>query len=668
MDIQAQGPYFGPTYANAHAWVYVKFNSVSILVVCLLTCRFGLPIAISHTFAPCPVVGSELWFHLPPAAPPFVLLAAIPLKTKGAERRIPTLFANPFVRNLALSSLGLAVLFWAHAELDRKRLLEPLPIPEQFRDYARAILPPFLPEEVEHDWDSDMAFVDDVPIVEEPVKQQRGDEDDTEVRAPPQKLRRHLQYLYKSTPKPRSLLSTKRWRVNRRSRKALSERAKRLEIYDQLVVLQELKKRATKRKQQGKYRNKVEGPSNDLGYALVTGASRGIGRALAVELARFEIPLILVARDERQLVKLAADIERCYGVKCCVLPADLSKRDAAERIYKATTAAGLRVDILVNNAGLSSSGEFVDMEESNLQNILQVNAMSVASLSHLYGNDMKKRRRGRILIVSSVVGLSYAGPTVAAYAATKAFEKVLGLSMAKELEVYGVGVTCLLPGAVGDSSFRKSSGSSEALCWKIPFYVKSCQFVADQGVRALLQGDLEVIPGWPNRAFAKILLPVLPQRAITLITECAWTPLSHWNPKFRRHPSKRRSTIEDDSNQGVAEPAPRLTWPGHTSKMPPTVIKIPNSPSEVPRKNEDDEPALLDSSGEQSPAPADDSDTDVWILKATDQTTDDENSTVQHQPLNEEGSTAQQPAITEEASVVDDVELVGKQQPMPTAM
>jgi short-subunit dehydrogenase len=556
-------------------------------------------------------VGSELWFHLPPATPPFVLLSAIPLRAKGAERRVPTLFSNPYVRNIALASLGLAVLSWAHAELDRKRLLEPMPVPEQYKDIARAFLPPFLPEDVEPDLTLDVTLVDDEPRIEAKTRLSSHDDVDDddddgalegEVQKLPHKLRRHLQCVYEARPKPQSMRSTlQQWRTKRRSHKGQTERAKRMEIYDELVALQALKKQAMKRKNQKRKRNQEQSDDasmtgDELGYALVTGASRGIGRALAIELARWEIPLILVARDEDKLVNLAADIERCYGVKCCVLTADLSKPDAAEKIYEATTAAGLPVDILISNAGLSSSGEFVDMDEGTLRNIMQVNAVSVASLCHLYGNEMKKRRRGRMLIVSSVVGISYAGPTVAAYAATKAFEKVLGLSMAKELEVYGVGVTCLLPGAVGDSSFRKSSGSGNALCWKVPFYVRSCETVADQGIRAMLGGDLEVIPGWQNRAFAKIMLPILPQRAITVITEAAWNPISHWRPKLRRN-TRSRATTDIDEQEEPVEPAPRMAWPGHTQQLPPKILKLTPSPAEP---EEADDQASTDSSNDPS--------------------------------------------------------------------
>jgi short-subunit dehydrogenase len=263
-----------------------------------------------------------------------------------------------------------------------------------------------------------------------------------------------------------------------------------------------------------------------LGYALVTGASRGIGRALAVELARWEFPLILVARDLEKLKDVAHEIETCYGVKCCVIQADLSEPNAAENIYKVTRNAGLTVDVLVNNAGICTHGEAVDMEVDTMKQIVQVNAGSVATLSHLYGRDMKANKRGRILFVSSVMGAVPAGPHVATYAATKAFEKTLSISMGRELAKYGVGVTCLMPGAVGGTAFRQASNSEEAVCWKIPFYPLAAPDVAGAGVRALLSGESEVCPGWMNRSFLRVMQPMIPQRLTTSIVEFFWNPLT----------------------------------------------------------------------------------------------------------------------------------------------
>ena len=118
----------------------------------------------------------------------------------------------------------------------------------------------------------------------------------------------------------------------------------------------------------------------------------GIGRALAVELARYRIPLILVARDITKLSEVAQDIEKYYNVPCRVLQADLSSPDAASRIHAATTEAGLKVDILINNAGICSQGEMIEGDTDMTMGMIQVNVGSAVRLSQLYGKDMKERR------------------------------------------------------------------------------------------------------------------------------------------------------------------------------------------------------------------------------------------------------------------------------------
>jgi short-subunit dehydrogenase len=290
----------------------------------------------------------------------------------------------------------------------------------------------------------------------------------------------------------------------------------------------------------------------------VTGASRGIGRAIAVELARWEIPLILVARDVERLTSLAYDLEACYGVKCCVLPADLSKPGAAERLYKITQDAGLKVDILINNAGFALHGEAVDQNLDDVNDMIQVNAMSVSSLTHLYGRDMKSRRRGRIMMVSSICGAVAGLPTVAAYAATKAFENVLGVSMAKEMEPYGVGVFCLVPGAVKDTDFK--SVASDALCWKLPFYCKTPPQVAEVGVKLMLRGDTQFTVGWQNRVFTKVLRPALPPRLHNIIAEAAFNPL--------RSPFARLKQIAEEKAKENEKAPPSSSNPS-PAQLPP---------------------------------------------------------------------------------------------------
>lgn len=157
--------------------------------------------------------------------------------------------------------------------------------------------------------------------------------------------------------------------------------------------------------------------------------------------------------------------------------------------------------------------------------MVQVNAISSMSLTHLFGKDMRERRRGRILMVSSICGAVSGIATVATYSATKAFENSFSISLAKEMEPYGVGVTCLMPGAVKGTEFRSQSKSEEALCWKLPFYAKTAPGVAEWGVRSMLLGETECTPGILNRLFVKVIKPIAPQRLHNLVSEVMWNPL-----------------------------------------------------------------------------------------------------------------------------------------------
>ena len=544
--------------------------------------------------------------------------AAAAAATAATERKVVIpLLSNAFCRKTSFFLVGLAILSWAHTDLRRQRSLTLLPLADQYIDINRAILPPFLPEQAPVDFLEEPTTItttktsssSSVKENQENIDTKRGnnenqndenEEDDDDSSAVPfadillpRRLRRHWFQFLQAQPSYASLDFNK-WRCLRENKRRERLNARRLEIYDELLALQRLKKKALAEQRpyfHRKWRTKLglsssssSSSSNNklhdgteisnrdlpLGYALVTGASRGIGRALAVELARWEIPLILVARDMDRLIALAYDLEAAYGVKCCVLQADLSKPGAAECIYKTTQDAGLPVEILVNNAGISLTGNAVDMPIEEVNRMVQINAMSTATLTHLYGREMKKRRRGRILMVSSICGAVAGIPTVALYSATKAFENSLSIALAKEMEAFGVGFTCLMPGAVRDTEFRASSKTGEALCWKLPFYAKPPPLVAEVGVRALLRGDTEVTPGWQNRVFIKVLKPILPQRLHNLVAEIAWNPL---HLPFRRSINNSENERESEGESFVqpssSEEATPESAPSFKSLRPP---------------------------------------------------------------------------------------------------
>ncbi|KAL7457051.1 hypothetical protein ACHAWC_008546 [Mediolabrus comicus] len=326
----------------------------------------------------------------------------------------------------------------------------------------------------------------------------------------------------------------------------------------------------------------------NTGYALVTGASRGIGRAIAVELARYNIPLILVARDVSKLSTVAKDIETHYGIPCRILQADLTSPDCASRIHAATTKAGLDVDILINNAGVCTHGELIEGDIDDAFRMIQVNVGSVVELSRLYGKNMKDRRRGRILFVSSMSGALPGCPSVAVYAATKSFEKSLASSLGRELERYGVGVTCLLPGAVKDTSFASSSEVEDAACFHFPGYAKTPELVASEGIKGLMLGYPEVYPGWQNRLFVKMGLPMLPSRVSNIIGEWAWNPWQ-WGDVIphRSGTMIQKGSVENDSTPSTSIPsssssASSLTWKFRRSSS--NQMQLPDAPKE-PKKD-----------------------------------------------------------------------------------
>ena len=332
----------------------------------------------------CKEVCSTLYFHLPPALPPFVLLASIPQRViveEGGSRNMIPLLSNPFARTIALSGLGFAVMSWAHMELHRKRKLTPLLIPHQ-ESVSKVFLPPFLPqEEAEPEIDAlESSASGGGEESSNDVKNSSGKSivEETYDNLLNPKLRKHLADLYESVPKPdRSFPSVwKEWKRSRALRKRESAKVRRATIFDELVALQAIKRKSERLRRN--VQGKKGGESKAMGYALVTGASQGIGRAIAVELARWEIPAVLVARDVDKLISLAYDLEACYGVKCIVLPADLSEKDAAEKIHKTTSDNGIVVDILVNNAGIALEGLSVDTSTSDLERMLMLNTMTYA--------------------------------------------------------------------------------------------------------------------------------------------------------------------------------------------------------------------------------------------------------------------------------------------------
>lgn len=245
-----------------------------------------------------------------------------------------------------------------------------------------------------------------------------------------------------------------------------------------------------------------------LGYALVTGASSGIGLEVARELARRRYPLVLVARRVDRLEALR--VELANRVDVVVIAADLATAAGAQALYDDVRARGLRVDILVNNAGAGMQGRFLQMDLAAVTAMFQLNVLSLMTLTQRFGADMVARGGGHILQVASAAAF-LPSPHVSAYAASKAAVMSFSEALRFELRGTGVSVTTLYPGITTTEFNEVAHARTPRL---MDLSILSSAAVARVGVSAMFRGRRAVVPGWINRANA-FLSQVLHRGLIT---------------------------------------------------------------------------------------------------------------------------------------------------------
>ena len=231
---------------------------------------------------------------------------------------------------------------------------------------------------------------------------------------------------------------------------------------------------------------------------VITGASSGIGEELAKNFAEGGYDLVLVARSENTLMALASQLERDTDAQVWVQPADLSRRGAAKKLASALSEQGIEVDILVNSAGVLEHGRFIDLPGSSQQGLIDLNVSGLTNMLSHFLPPMVNRGKGRILNVASIAAFQPV-PSLATYAATKAYVLSLSESLAEELVGTGVSVTALCPGVTATNMVATAQQKSGGL--KIPdFVVGDVEDVAAQGYRACLKGDAICVPGAVNLA------------------------------------------------------------------------------------------------------------------------------------------------------------------------
>ena len=236
---------------------------------------------------------------------------------------------------------------------------------------------------------------------------------------------------------------------------------------------------------------------------MVTGASSGIGKALATQLAAGGANLVLTARRFEQLEQLGAALRTQHGISAEVCRADLAKPDAPQEIFDFCRQKGIPADILINNAGFGAYGEVHGADLRRLLDMVQVNCGAVVALTRLFLPAMVERRRGYVLIVASTAAFQ-AVPYITTYAATKGFDLLFAEGLAEEMRSYGVRVCCLCPGPT-ESEFREVAGQPQRV-WRLQ---ETAEKVACVGLEALASGKSYVVSGATNYlgAHARRFLP-----------------------------------------------------------------------------------------------------------------------------------------------------------------
>lgn len=233
--------------------------------------------------------------------------------------------------------------------------------------------------------------------------------------------------------------------------------------------------------------------------ALITGASSGIGRDMARELAIRSYDLVLVARNREPLDKLKIEFEEKYHVNVKIVVMDLMIEENCRKLHEENR----EINILVNNAGFGVFGEFIDTNLQKELDLIKTNIMAVHILTKLYLQDMVTRDEGRILNVSSIAG-NMPGPLMCAYYASKAYVLRLSEGIREELnkKKSHVKISVLQPGPV-NTNFNNVAGV------KFNLSSKSSEYVARYSIQKFLKGKFNIVPGFTIKC-AKFLAKITP--------------------------------------------------------------------------------------------------------------------------------------------------------------
>jgi len=251
-----------------------------------------------------------------------------------------------------------------------------------------------------------------------------------------------------------------------------------------------------------------------MATALITGASAGIGAGFAQELATRQTNLVLVARSEAKLQQLAQQLQQ-YKIQVDIVVQDLTEPEAAKAVFDAVTEKGLTIDLLINNAGFGDYGAFAELDGARQVKIIQLNILALVDLTHHFLPEMRQRRSGGIINMSSVAAFQPM-PYFSVYAASKAFVLSFSEALWAENRSYGVHVLAVCPGPTETNFFQEAEFPTALTNIAAANYTPT-KVVVREALKALEKHYPSVIPGNVGNQLIANLHRFLPRKTLATL-------------------------------------------------------------------------------------------------------------------------------------------------------
>ncbi|GMF21751.1 unnamed protein product [Phytophthora lilii] len=261
-------------------------------------------------------------------------------------------------------------------------------------------------------------------------------------------------------------------------------------------------------------------------YALVTGASSGLGREMSYMLSEQKYSLVLADRTETVLERMRAEIElvnRPTEVLVCVC--DLATTEGIDKLIKFVKDKELVIDILVNNAGACLTKDFTQLKEKEIDELMTLDMHAMVKLTRAIVPKMVERKIGRVLNISSIAG-AFAVPTAALYGSSKAFVTSFSQALSYELRSTGVIVTCVCPGPMA-TNFSKTANLDNSVCMTFPGLTADAKDTAKMALDAMFNGEILVYDTWFAYLTANLVQSIIPGRLAAMCFGAGMHPLKN---------------------------------------------------------------------------------------------------------------------------------------------